>query len=151
MFFFENLIKRNHELKYSNSHKFESGLQEVFEKVRNIITHDYLVFIVSDFHRYSQNVIKEISYMAAHNDVILAKVYDPLERNLLPVKYVGGDGVKQLSIDGKDEKLVKDFQEGFDADYMNFEKEMKKHKIPMFKINTVDDVSEQIQNIFNGI
>ena len=67
------------------------------------------------------------------------------------MKYVGGDGSKQLSIDGKDKKLVKDFQDGFDSDYMNFEKEMKKHKIPMFKINTVDDVSEQIQNVFNGI
>ena len=151
LFFFENLLKRNHELKESKSHKFEAGLQEVFQKVRNIISHDYLIFIVSDFHRYSENVIKEISYMAAHNDVILAKVYDPLERNLLPVKYVGGDGSKQLSIDGKDKKLVKDFQDGFDSDYMNFEKEMKKHKIPMFKINTVDDVSEQIQNVFNGI
>lgn len=151
LFFFEKLVKRNRELKDSSSKDFESGLQEVFQKVRNIITHDYLIFIVSDFHRYSDEVVKQISYMSAHNDVILAKVYDPLERDLIPVKYVGGDGTNQISINGLDANVKKKFQAGFDSDYTSFESEMKKHKIPLFKINTVEDVSSQIQHIFKTI
>ena len=148
LFFFEKLVSRNRELKDSRSGGFDLGLKEVFERIRNIVTHDYLIFIIGDFHRYSDDVIKQISYMSAHNDVILAKVYDPLERDLIPVKYVGGDGEKQMAIDGLNPKLKKDFQTGFDTDYMKFEMEMKKHRIPIFKINTVEEVSSQIQNIF---
>ncbi|WP_152287700.1 DUF58 domain-containing protein [Flavicella marina] len=150
LFFFEKLVKRNRELRDSSSSNFEVGLNEVFQKIRNIITHDFLIFIIGDFHRYSESVVKEITYMAAHNDVILAKVVDPLERNIIPVKYVGGNGKEQLSINGEDQRLVKDFQKGFDKDYRAFEKEMSRHKIPLFQINTVDDVSDQIQTIFNG-
>ncbi|MEI6865919.1 DUF58 domain-containing protein [Flavicella sp.] len=150
LLFFEKLVKRNRELKDSNPEGFELGIKRVFERIRNIITHDYLIFIIGDFHRYSEEVIKHISYMSVHNDVVLAKVYDSLERELIPVKYVGGDGKNQLLINGLEKKIKNKFQKGFDNDYLKFEAEMKKHRIPIFKINTVEDVSHQIKNIFKG-
>ena len=150
LFFLEKLSKRNKELIDSKPEGFENRLNAVFSKIRNVVTHDFLVVIISDFHRYSEEVVKQISYLSAHNDVVLAKVYDPMERDLIPAKFIGGDTQKQLSIDGLNTTLKKEFQKGFDKEYTKFEAEMRKHRVPIFKINTVEDVSTQIRGILKG-
>ena len=150
LFFLEKLTKRNRELIDSKPDNFQDRLKTIFSKVRNLVTHDFLVVIISDFHRYSEDVIKQISYLSAHNDVVLAKVYDPMERNLIPSKFIGGDSKNQIAINGLNSKLKKEFQEGFDSDYTKFESEMRKHKVSIFKINTVEDVSTQIKEILKG-
>lgn len=150
LLFLEKVTKRNRELINSTPEDFDIHLKEIFVKVRNLVTHDFLVVVISDFQRYSEDVVKQISYLSAHNDVVLAKVYDPMERDLMPSKFIGGDTKNQISIDGTNKKLKKEFQEGFDADYLKFESEMRKHRIPLFKVNTVEEVSEQIKEILKG-
>jgi hypothetical protein len=80
--------------------------------------------------------------------VLLVKVYDPIERDLPDVNMIVGDGEKQLSVTGNDKKIKRKFEEGFDMDLSTFETEMKRHRIPLIKLNTVDDVDAQLKNIF---
>lgn len=148
--FLEKIVERNHELKESSPIKFEESLKEVMGKIRNIVTHDFLVIIISDFLRYSPDVIKFISNISQHNDVILAKVFDTMERDIPATKLIASDEEKQVLIDGQNKKVKQRFLDGFDQDYTNFEVQMKKHRIPLLKFDTVTEVDEQLKDILKG-
>lgn len=148
--FLERIVDRNHELEKSSPVLFEEALKETVTKIRNIVTHDFLIIIISDFQRYSDGVVKFISQMAQHNDVILAKVFDPMERDIPAAKLLAGDGEKQVVIDGENRGLREKFRMSFDQDYSSFETEMKKHHIPLLKIDTITAVDEQLKEIFKG-
>lgn len=146
--FFENIVKRNHELVSGKTGSFEDLLKDVTAKTQNIVTHDFLILIISDFHRYSPSVLKSVTMLSQHNDVILAKITDPFERAIAEVKFVAGNEQTQVAVDGKEESLRKKFEEGFDADYRDFEAHLKKHRIPIFQIDTVQPIDQQIKDLF---
>lgn len=148
--FLEKIVERNRQLEQSSPVKFEEALKETLSKIRNMVTHDFLVLIISDFQRYSPEVIKFISQTAQHNDVVLVKVFDPMEKEIPKAKLVAGDGEKQIFVDGESKNLRKSFLEGFEKDYASFEGQMKKHRIPLMLIDTVSDVSEQFKEILKG-
>lgn len=150
LLFFDKIVKRNRELKNSKSADFEAMLEIIFGKIRNIVTHDFLVVIISDFQNYNPKVVKEISYLAQHNDVMLVKVFDPMTRDFPDVSLIATNGDKQLKVDGSSSKLRKKATDTFDSDFLGFENIMKNYKTPVFKLNTIDPVDEQLREIFKG-
>ncbi len=148
--FLEKIVSRNHELAESVSQGYDDLLHDAMKKIRNIVTHDFLVVIIGDFHRYSPDVIKFISQIGLHNDVIVAKVTDPFERDIPDTKFVAGDGKTQITVEGSNKKLQSRFAEGFDSDLLSFKSQMKKYRIPVFTVNTVDPVDQQIKEVFKG-
>jgi len=148
--FFDRIVARNRELLDAEPMDFEASLKDLFRKIRNIVTHDFLVVAISDFNRYSPNVIKFITQIAQHNDVVLAKVYDPMERDIPAEKFVAGDGQTQITVEGQHRTLRERFAEGFDKDVLSFEGTMKKHRIPLFTVNTVEPVDQQLKAIYRG-
>lgn len=147
--FFERIVERNKELEKSTSVKFEESLKETTNRIKNIVTHDFLVVIISDFMRYSPDVVKFISRIARHNDVVLAKVYDPLEELIPKEIFIAGNENSQIVVDGNNKKIRDTFNHEFNNDFLAFEAEMKKHKVPLFKINTVDAVDQQLKEILS--
>ena len=145
--FLEKIVQRNQELEKSETIQFEEAFKQTMSKTKNIVTHDFLIVIISDFHRYSPQVIKSITQLSQHNDVILAKVFDPMEKDIPNTKFIAGDGEKQIVVNGNEHKLKAKFSEGFENDYLKFETEMKKHRIPLFKVDTVTEVNEQLKDI----
>lgn len=61
-----------------------------------------------------------------------------------------GDMEKQLNVDGKNKKIQDEFSLGFDKDFQNFESEMKKHRIPVLKFDTVQPVDDQLKTMLAG-
>jgi uncharacterized protein (DUF58 family) len=148
--FLEKIVQRNHELAKSQAVKFEQALKETLTKIKNIVTHDFLVIIISDFHRYTPEVIRFISRLAQHNDVLLAKIFDPLEQELPDISLIAGDGEKQLLIDGQDKTLRHKFREDFETGYDQFNQQMKKHRVPVLPIDTIADIDQQLKELIQG-
>jgi uncharacterized protein (DUF58 family) len=148
--FLERIVTRNRNLENTKPVDFENALKDVFKKIRNIVTHDFLVIVISDFYRYSPEVIKNITFLSQHNDVILCKVYDPMEREIPNTKIIASEDKKQILVDGTKKSIKNKFEKGFDKDYQNFETEMKKRRIPLFLVNTVEDVDQQLKEILKG-
>jgi uncharacterized protein (DUF58 family) len=146
--FLEKIVARNHALNHSAPVDFEPSLKDVMARVRNIVTHDFLVVVISDFHRYAPEVMKYAKQLAQHNDVLLAKIYDPMERNIPNEKFVAANAHQQVSVDGKKKHLREKFEEGFDSDFSDFKTELKKHRIPVFSLNTIDPLEDQIKEYF---
>lgn len=147
--FLERIVARNHELRDSEPVHFEEALSEVTRRVMNIVTHDYLVVMISDFHRYSPKTLKSIAIVAQHNDVILAKIMDPLERDVPGTTFIAGDRKHQISIAGKSDELRNKFKSGFEQDLISFEAEMRKHRIPVVMLDTIDPVDQQLRDVFS--
>jgi uncharacterized protein (DUF58 family) len=145
--FLEKIVSRNHELETTDQINFDTALKEVFAKIRNIVSHDFLIVIISDFLRYSPETIKHIAYLARHNDVILVKVYDPMEKYIPKDNLITSNENSQLKLDGRNKKIRNRFKTGFDADYEQFEAQMKKYRVPIFKLNTITDIDVQIKDI----
>lgn len=149
--FLEKIVARNRNLQNTQAVNFDIAQKEVFQKIRNIVTHDFLVIVISDFHRYSPNVIKNLTYISQHNDVVLFKVYDPMEREIPKTKIIAGDTKKQVVVDGSKKDIKEKFEKGFDEDYRNFEAQMKKRRIPLILTDTIRDVDEQLKEILKGV
>ena len=144
-------MARNRNLQNTQAINFDIAQKEVFQKIRNIVTHDFLVIVISDFHRYSPDVIKNLTYISQHNDVVLFKVYDPMEREIPKTKIIAGDTKKQVIVDGSKKAIKEKFEKGFDEDYRNFEAQMKKRRIPIVLTDTIRDVDEQLKEILKGV
>ena len=148
--FLEKIVTRNRELIDSEPMEFDKALNTVLSKVKNIVTHDFLVVIISDFHRYSPDLIKFISRLSLHNDVILTKVYDPMEKMIPETKIIAGDSKRQLLLDGAERKLRDRFENTFNDDFEKFKEQMKKHRIPVASIDTVKDTDVQLKELFKS-
>ncbi len=148
--FLEKIVQRNRELIDSEPVEFDRALTETLGKVKNIVTHDFMVILISDFHRYSPELIKFLTRISQHNDLILAKIYDPLEKEMPKKKLIAGDGNKQLELDGEDTLLRNKFDQVFDEDFERFKEQMKKHRVPVFAINTVEDTDKQLKEILKN-
>lgn len=148
--FLEKIVTRNQELIDSEPIEFDKALNAVLSKVKNIVTHDFLVVIISDFHRYNPDIIKFISRLSLHNDVILTKVYDPMEKMIPESKIIAGDKNHQLLLDGEEKKLRDRFKNAFTDDFEKFKEQMKKHRIPVISVDTVTDTDMQLKEIFKS-
>ena len=147
--FLEKIVARNKELKDSKAVKYSENLRETLRRIQNIVTHDFLVIIISDFMRYSPEVIKFIAGLARRNDVVLAKIYDPMEENIMHDKFVAGSEDSQVFVEGDSSKIKEKFKNGFNSDLSSFETEMKKHKVSLLTLNTVEDVDKQIKELLS--
>ncbi len=146
--FLDQIVKRNHELAESDEVDFKTALPDVINRVANIVTHDYLLIIISDFHRYSEEVVKSIVILSQHNDILLAKVADPMEQELPQTDFVAGDTTYQITIRGKSGEVRKKYSDHYASSLEKFESRMQKHRIPVFTFNTQDPVEDQLKNLF---
>jgi len=71
VYFLQKIVEANRKIYEHKSFDFEQSLVETISKLHNVITHDYLVFIISDFYRYSDSVVQYLSQLSKHNDLIL--------------------------------------------------------------------------------
>jgi uncharacterized protein (DUF58 family) len=146
--FLKKIVDANNSIYDYKEFDFSGALKEITSKLRNIITHDYMVVIISDFYRYNPETIKYLSEISEHNDVILIKVYDPLEAKLPHEKMTLSNISHQIQMNGKQKKLAKDIADDFETNYNHFKSEVEKYNITLFKINTVDKLESQLIQLF---
>ena len=145
--FLDKVVEANNELA---TVEFEKSLKasqvKVFEQLHNLISHDYTVVVISDFKRYDSLVTQRLLDLSVHNDVIIFKIYDELEKSIPEELIALSDGENQIEINGKDKRTIKSIKEDFDNKQNKFVDELNSYKIPVFLINTESPIEEQIRN-----
>ncbi|MEN8117180.1 MAG: DUF58 domain-containing protein [Bacteroidota bacterium] len=129
-------------------HQKEKLLEQTLQKAVSLATHDYLIFVVSDFYEMSAKSKKHLIQLAKHNDVILARVTDPLEAKLPKEKLVLSDGDLQLLWDAGKKSAGKKYESDFHKSNIDYKDEMEKYGIPIMEINTVDAIDVQLKTLF---
>ena len=75
-------------------------LNKVLHSVARIAHHDHLVLVFSDFDGIDEMTQRHLAGIAAHNDVVLFLVYDPISERIEPgERAVIGDSRMQAEVD----------------------------------------------------
>ena len=76
------------------------SLNKILEATAKLAHHDHLIVILSDFDGIDRSTHRWLSSIAAHNDLILGLVFDPIARRVEKQRpAIVGDGQRQAEID----------------------------------------------------
>lgn len=150
MLFLRKIEEMNHELRYVQNIEFSSALKSAIMKLHNIVTHDFLVLIISDFTRYHTDTIKAIISNSKHNNIMLAKVTDPLEKFLPEEKIIAGNLSKQILLNGKSSHESRMYSSLYNSRLQEFENKLKQYNVPLLNFNTYEEVDSQLKEILKS-
>jgi len=122
-------------------------LNKVLQKTTRLVTHDYLLVIISDFLGFSTQTMKHLISLSRHNDIILAMVNDPMEGELPPEEVVISNGEMQMIAGANDTPVKKRFEESFSEQVQTIRDQTKAYGITLLEFNTVEPASDQIRNM----
>ena len=125
----------------------ENMLNRSLQHVNQVVNHDFLVCVVSDFKKADDKTIKSMIQLAKHNDVLAFQVIDSFEKKLPDNKIVLSDGVFQTLIESAQKKLRKDFEELQTDHQIWLDSQCKKYGIPLLKFNTKEPASTQLRKM----
>ena len=143
--FLEKVVAVNNELvKVSTEKNIDNVQTDVFERLHNLVSHDFTLVVISDFKRYNPKVIQSLLDASMHNDVIVFKIYDELEKSIPQEQIAISDGENHIELNGKDKNTVDSIKQDFENREKEFVEELNSYKIPVFLINTEITIEEQI-------
>jgi len=150
--YLQKLVEESND--FTNDKRNITPKAEILEKALlrtvSMATHDYLILIISDFYGITPKSKKHLIQMARHNDVILARVTDPLEEKLPKQKLVLSNGDLQLLWDSGKRNSDKKYASLYNENKTGFMADMDKYGIPVMEINTVDAIDIQLKSLFKS-
>jgi uncharacterized protein (DUF58 family) len=95
------ILEKNHALRADASWlAAPSMLNTALQSASRLVTHDYVVAVVSDFDGVDDETERLVTELAQHNDVIAVPIYDLSQTTLPPEgRFVVGDGELQVELD----------------------------------------------------
>ena len=142
-----NLLTLNHKLSadYPDAQN-DLMLNKALKETERLSGHDYLIVIISDLSGWDEESVKRIKRMARHNDVMVALVFDPLEKTLPESSnLVLSDGQMQIQVDGTSKDLGEEFTGLFESGVEHLQSELSKHGIPVIPLDTIAPALDQIR------
>lgn len=129
--------------------KQKMHLNHPLEAAARLVRHDQLIIVISDFDEIDEATEQYLSQMAAHNDVVLALVSDPISLQVpagvqLPVS----DGDKQMTLDTRRDVTQQTLQKSFSnrrATVLNWQEQLN---ITVLELNTAADTLSQFMQAF---
>ena len=126
-------------------------LNRVLRRAVRLATHDHLVVLVSDLDGGNDETAGLLRRISRHNDVLVALIYDPLERQLPDAsRLVVSDGELQLEFDSSDTALREEFERTFEQQLDTGRKELHKRNIPMLPLCTAEPIAAQVRALLGS-
>ncbi|MEP3927489.1 DUF58 domain-containing protein [Rhodopirellula bahusiensis] len=125
-------------------------LNHVLENASRIARHDHLVILISDLDGADEETTRLVTRIAAHNDILVTAVYDPLG-----IRLTGAPGML-ASHRGRTWELPdrasipEDFQEAFGKVLTRWRSVFRSLQIPLMPLSTARPVAEQIRVLFGN-
>lgn len=129
--------------------KIEHPLNESLRRIAEMISHDYLVVVMSDLSQADEQTLKTLIRIRKNNDVIVCKIADKLESELLEQQYTVSDGEYQSQVtSGK--KIRREFHQDMESWNNRLKTDFKKYGIPMIPFDTGTEPSKQLREVITG-
>ncbi len=148
MHFLEQVTAKNQELVHRKAITSKGEMiNKVLFRALQMLTHDYVVVVISDFLQLDEEGFRYFSNIARHNDVIAAIITDPMEQELPEVKMPIGNGMDQVMVPGSS-RVNEQYKKESDKlrnDNLTY---FRKYGIPLMEFNTTDPLVDQIKKTF---
>lgn len=120
-------------------------LNRVLQNVTRLAPHDALVCVVSDLMGSGPETRRLATQLAAHNDVIVCFVFDPLEHKLPSAgQLVFSEGEQQLEVDTSSQKFREKYRSRFEEQLERGRKVLLRREVPLVPVSAADDPVNQI-------
>jgi len=143
-----NVVRMNHALCADTNVEPNAGkLNRALEKALQLVPHDALVVMISDFFGVDEQTERLTARLAEHNDVLALLVHDPIRLQPASQPITVSDGSLQMEIDFADQRV----REKLAADYRE-EQEHITHFLnrlaaPLLMVSNEGDVVEQVRRL----
>ncbi len=126
-------------------------LNQALDAARHLARHDHLILVISDLDGVNERTREIATELAAHNDVIIALVYDPLGASLVgrPGMLASDRGNQWRLPTGS--RFVKAFRTAFTEKLEFWRETFKALKIPLMPISTALPPVDQLHELFGHL
>lgn len=142
------VVRFNNALKDSPQQSGEVTLNQALEAAVRRANHDHLVVIISDLDGADEDTQRLATQLAAHNDVLIVAVYDPLGatlRNHPDMVAATPAGMLELPAGGA---FTENFQEEFESVLEKWQGIFRSLRVPVLPISTAAPPAEQLRTLF---
>ena len=123
-------------------------LNRALEHAARVATHDHLVCLITDAAGTDQETAQLVTLLAAHNDMLVAFVFDPLEAALPDAgRLVMCEGERQLDVDTSPRGLRDRYESDFAQRRAAARDLARQRQIPVLPLDTATDVSAQLREL----
>jgi uncharacterized protein (DUF58 family) len=140
------VVKQNQKLHSTNTSNKNDQFNEALKIVSAAAKHDDLIILIGDGRAMDEKSTRYVTTLSAHNDVLAALVYDPMEKTLHSSSSLFlSDGNVSVDVDSSSQAFQKRFSKRQEERAEGLMHLSKKHTIPLFSISTDRPVLVQVQ------
>ena len=123
-------------------------LNQALEAASRRALHDHLVVVISDLSDADTDTQRIVTQLAAHNDVLIVAVYDPLGaslRNHPGMMATTADGIRMVP---NDAAFPAKFEQAFRDRLDQWQQIFRNLKVPVLPVSTVEPAADQLRELF---
>jgi uncharacterized protein (DUF58 family) len=129
----------------------EVTLNDALQAAQRLAQHDHLVVLVSDMDGVDDDTQRIVTALAAHNDVLIVLIYDPLGASLQ-----GRPGMRATERGRQwhipaDTDFARAFTDAFAAKLDTWREAFRAVKVPMLPISGAEPVADQVRRLFGQV
>ena len=148
MSMFHALIELNHQLSVKASiARQPQQLNDALLAASQMVSHDALVVIISDFYGVNEQTQKLVAQLARHNDILGMLVHDPVRLNPIDQNIHVSDGVLQFPLMLKTKKTRQAIIEDYLREQELIKTYLRQLSAPLLMISNEGDVVDQVRQL----
>lgn len=142
------VVRMNHELAEAPSATGSVTLNQALEAAARRATHDYLVVVISDLSGADQDTQRIATQLAAHNDVLIVGVYDPLGASLRNRPGMIASTPSGPFVLPSGNAFSDAFQQAFATHLEEWRETFRALRVPVLPISASESPAQQLRELF---
>jgi uncharacterized protein (DUF58 family) len=142
------VVQMNHALRVDTQvEPNASMLNHALEKALQLVSHDGLVVMISDFFGVDEQTERLTARMAEHNDVLALLVHDPIRLQPTGERVTVSDGSLQMEIDFADKHVREKLAENYREEQEHITRFLNRLAAPLLMVSNQGDVVDQVRRL----
>lgn len=142
------IVRMNHSLHADTAVEPNPAmLNQALESALQLISHDTLVVMISDFFGVDEQTERLTARMAEHNDVLALLVHDPIRLKPAVQNLTVSDGSRQMEIDFADKRVREKVSDDYGDEQERITHFLRKLAAPLLMISNEGDVVDQVRRL----
>jgi uncharacterized protein (DUF58 family) len=143
-----NVVHMNHALRADTQVEPNAGmLNRALEKALQLVSHDGLIVMISDFFGVDEQTERLTARMAEHNDVLALLVHDPIRLQPAGERVTVSDGSLQMEIDFADKHVREKLAENYREEQEHITRFLNRLAAPLLMVSNQGDVVDQVRRL----
>jgi len=142
------IVRMNHALQADiQAEPSPDMLNRALEKALQLVPHDALVVMISDYFGVDEQTEQLTAQMAEHNDVLALLVHDPIRLQPAEQQVTVSDGSLQMEINFADKRVREKLAENYYEEQQYITHFLQKLAAPLLMVSNEGDVVNQVRRL----